>query len=339
MPKTKDLIDLVLDKYGEDIIIREYKDGHPSISTGSLALDVSTGIGGVPLGRYTEFYGPEAGGKTTIALSIAKQALATDKRVLYVDIENALDFGYAHEILGDLYDSDKVLIVQPASGEDAFEISEAGIDAGYDLILFDSVAASPPKVELDEDDYSKQQVGLSPRLTAKFLRKTAHKIRSNEVAFVFTNQVRANIGSYFGGYTTPAGHALKHYTSLKVYISKSKSIEESGDVVGNAVKFIIKKNKLGIPYREAETNIIYGKGIDNLRDVLKFGLLLGVLKNRGPYYAFQDEVIGQGVVKSMEVLEKDEGRLDKIIEMCYNTAGVKYPPVRKGENGTDTKDG
>lgn len=334
--KSKDLLQELQDKYGDDILIREYPEGHPSISTGSLAIDISTGIGGIPVGRYTEIYGPESGGKTTLSLTIARNALKQGLKVLYVDVENSVDLAYAKLILGDSYNESNFIIVQPITAEDAFSIAETGIDSGYRCVLFDSIASIAPEKEMDKE-YGKQSIGLSPRLTNQFLKKTKAKIKESETLFVITNQIRANIGAYVGGYTTPAGYALKHYTSLRIYLSKGKTIEEGGVDVGNLINFVIKKNKLAIPYRQAETNIIYGKGIDYFRDVLQFGSLLGVIKNRGPYFAFEDQTLAQGTIKSIEHLIEHPELLDKIEKACYNIAGVKYPPIRAERKEVDER--
>jgi recombination protein RecA len=340
MAKSKTLIDQILDKYGENTIIT---DRHSSISTGSIAMDVSMGIGGVPHGRYTEIYGPESGGKTTLCLSICKNALMEGQKVLYVDVENSLHLPYAREIMGEYYDPESIIIVQPLSAEDSFEIAEAGMDAGRDLIIFDSIAAIAPTVELEEDDYEKMTIGIPSKKANLFLRKTAHKVRDNQIAVVFTNQVRANIGSYHGGFVTPIGYALKHYTSMRIYMSKGEDmkneLDENGDPIGHFINFTIKKNKLGRPYRQAETALIYKKGINTVRDVIKFGSLLGVIQSRGSYYTFNEETIGQGMAKSVETLESDPERLDKIIKMCYNVAKVEYPPLRKGNYEQKYQDG
>lgn len=332
--KSKDLLQELQDKYGDDILIMEYPDGHPTVSTGSLAIDVSTGIGGIPVGRYTEIYGPESGGKTTLSLTISRNALRQGLKVLYVDVENSVDLAYAKTIIGSDYNQNNIIIVQPNTGEDAFDVAEAGIDNGFRCIIFDSIASISPEEEM-EKDYGKQSIALSPRLTNQFLKKTRNKIRDAETIFVFTNQVRANIGAYLGGYSTPAGYALKHYTSLRIYLSKGKNIEEGDNVVGNLINFVIKKNKMAIPYRQAETNLIYGKGIDYFRDVLNFGSLLGVIKSRGPYFAFEDQTLAQGVIKSVEYLMENPEVLDKIENVCYNVSGIKYPPIRAERKEVD----
>ena len=331
-------LDQILNEFGEDVAIRKYEDGIPVISTGSLALDISTGVGGLPKGRFTELYGPEGGGKTTLLLNIAKEAVEAGEKVLYIDTENSLDYAYTEEILGKLLKEDNPVFVQPQSAESSFEIAMAGIENGFTCILFDSVAALSPQEELDKG-MEKQQVGLAPRITAKFLRKVAFEARKREVAFIYSNQVRANIGSFFGGYTTPAGYALKHYTSLRIYLSKGKDIEDGDEVIGNFVNFIIKKNKVGIPFRQATTNIIYGKGIDYYRDVISFASLLGVIKNRGSYFAFEDETIGNkpGVSNTALALSKDKKLLDRIVEMCYNITGTKVIEEVAKDDKKETK--
>jgi len=326
--KQKDFMSEVLDKYG-DITLREYPEGHPVVSTGSLSLDVSTGVGGIPFGRFTEIWGPEQSAKTSLCFSISREALKKKYKILYVDVENSVDFSYMHNIIGEYYDKDNFLILQPKSAEDALDLAEMGIDGKFDLVFFDSIGAISPQKEL-EDEIEKQHIGLAPRLTNQFLRKTAYKIRDNETAFVFTNQVRANIGSYVGGYSSPAGYALKHYVSLIIYLGKGEWIKDvEGEKIGHKVKFTIQKNKLAKPYRSAETTVMYGSGIDRIRDIIDFAGLLGIIKNRGAYFVLEDETLGQGTLKTIEYLQEHPELLDKITEMCYNLVGIKYPPVGK----------
>jgi recombination protein RecA len=326
--KQKDFLDEILDKYG-DISLKEYPNGYPVISSGSLAVDVSTGIGGFPIGRYTEVWGPEQSAKTSLCLSTAREALRAKYKVLYIDVENSLDFSYMRHLLGDAYNKDLLLVLQPKSAENAFDLAEMGIDRKFDVIFFDSIGAISPEREL-EDDIEKQHVGLAPRLTNQFLRKTVFKVRDNKVAFIFTNQVRANIGSYVGGYSTPAGLALKHYVSLVLYLGKGEWIKDSdGEKIGHNIKFTVQKNKLAVPYRSAESCVIYGEGIHRLRDTVQFASLLGIIKSRGSYYVLEDETLGQGLAKTIEYLENHPELLDKIAEMCYNLVGINYPPARK----------
>lgn len=334
--KEVSFLDEILDKYGDEVAIRKYEGGIPAISTGSLGIDVSTGIGGIPKGRFTEIYGAEGSGKTTLLLNIANLAVKAGERVAFIDTENGLDYAYAHDIIGD-FEPEQLIIIQPESAEDSFAIALSAVEHDYGVILFDSVAALSPSKELEED-MDKSQVALAPRLTSKFLRKVAYKVRQKEVAFVFTNQVRANIGSYVGGWVTPAGYALKHYTSLRIYLSKGKEIKDDEKVIGHFVNFTIKKNKVGTPYRQATTNIIFGKGVDYYRDVLSFGALLGVIKNRGSYFGFEEDTIGSkaGATNTALALEEDQELLDKIVKMCYNVTGSTMQ--RKEEEQNDGQD-
>ena len=324
----KSLLDDILEKYGEDAILRKPEGNIPAISTGALSLDVSIGIGGIPIGRITEIYGPESSGKTTLALSVVNQTLRLpESRILYIDTENSLDYGYLSSVIDkEFHDQieERVLVVQPKSGEDALEIAEAGVDARFNLIVFDSIAALSPEKEL-EDPFDKDHIGLVPRLASKFLRRKAVDIRRNSVAFLAINQVRANIGSFTGGFTTPVGHAFKHWTSVRVFVVATKKIRDKEDEIGREVKFTIQKNKVAIPYRTAYMPLIYGKGFDYYRDVVGFANLLGVVKTRGAYYSFEEETIGQGIVKAAEELEQNQELLDKIVKACYNVAGsVSY---------------
>lgn len=336
-------LEAVLQELGDDIAMTQYKEGVPAISSGSLAMDVSIGIGGYPLGRFTELYGPEMGGKTTLCLAAAREALKVGKKVLFIDTENSLDYAYLEQAIGDVLDMERIVVVQPESGEQAFELAEAGIESDFDLIIFDSVAAISPKDELDQE-FTDKQMMVSPRLVSHFLRRNVYKIRRKEIAFIFTNQVRANIGSYMGGYVTTGGNALKHYTSVRIYISRGNKIEETIDGnkvhVGNYINFTVKKNKVGNPYRQATTNIILGEGIDYYRDVISFASLLGVIKNRGPYYAFEGETIGSnpGVSATRDILADEPELLDKIVKACYNTANASMNTILSEEDENEGED-
>jgi recombination protein RecA len=331
--KSKSLYEEVLKEFGEDAVIKKYdpETGPPSIPTGSLAIDVSTGIGGIPLGRVTMIYGPEQGGKTTLCLAISKNALDLGLKVLLVDTENSLDYGYINEIVGE-YDENDFVIVQPRTAEDAFMVAEAGISSEFDVIIFDSIASVSPEEEI-EKPFTKDSMMVGPRLNGRFLRRNIHEIKNKNIAFVFTNQVRANVGSYFGGYSTPGGYALEHYTSLRIYLSKSKSIDEGDEQIGHYVNFNIKKNKVGKPHRQATTNLIYGKGIDFERDVISFGNLLGAIKNRGSYFGYEGDTIGSkpGVTNTAEYLKEDKELLDKIVDSCYNIAGSRKNHITRKE--------
>lgn len=324
--KEKSFGDTIRDIVGDSAIIEDLEREVKAIPTGSLALDVSIGAGGIPKGRFTEIFGVESAGKTTLALSIIKNGFesGTIDSFLYVDTENNLNLGYVKSLLGEYIG--RGLIVQPLSAEDAFSVSLKGVEEGIDLIIFDSVGSLSPSKEL-EDDFTQQHVGLVPRLMSKFLRMAGGKVRENNTAFVFINQVRDNIGTYYGGLTTPAGHALRHFLSLRIQLSKGKDIEDKETVIGNLVNFTIKKNKVGVPFRTAFTNNIYGTGIDYYRDVINFGTLLGVVESRASYFAFEGTTIGSkpGLLNTAISLSENRELLDKIVRECYNTAKVKLP--------------
>lgn len=328
MAKIKSFVDFVMDKYGDSYFVNDFNTNTEVIPTGSLALDVSIGVGGIPKGRYTEIYGPESAGKTTLALSLVRQAiLQGDKRVLYIETENNLNPNYVKTVLGDLYSKDQVFI-QPKTANAAFDIAIAGVKDKFNLIIVDSFGSLTPEKEL-EDEFEAQHVGLVPRLVSKFLRDVNYDLRTNNVAFVCLNQVRANIGGYGSSFSTPAGHALKHFTSLRVMVTKGKEIKASAsdeNAIGNIVNFTIKKNKMGMPFRSAFTNIIYGEGIDYYRDVLNFGQLLGAVESKGSYLAFEGKTISSrpGIANAIQTLKDDKETLDKIVKTCYTIANVEF---------------
>ena len=291
-----------------------------------MSLDVSIGVGGIPRGRFTELYGPESSGKTTLALSIAKDALSKGSTVLYIDAENGLDFSYIESIIGE-FDKDKFILVVPESAEQAFQISEDAIsskdaegNAVFNLVVLDSLGAVSPEKE-QTDSLTDANVALLPRVLTRFLRRNAFSLKEGNIAFLFLNQVRDKIGSYIAGYETPGGHALKHFAAVRIALTKGQAITQTSDKskkVGINAKFLIKKNKLSAPFRGHYIPIMFGKGIDYHRDVLEFAKFLGVVKQNGSYFRFGEESLGQGAVKASRYLKENKEILDKIVEMCYN---------------------
>lgn len=320
MQTVDKFLEFVEDNYGDDTIVKD-DVVMDVISTGSLALDISTGIGGVPMGRFTEIYGPESSGKTTIALSIIKEALKLGKSALMLDVERGVDYRFISSIIGE-YDKEKLLLLSPETAEDTFEIAEQAIASNaFDLIVLDSLGGMSPEKE-KADDLVDANVALLPRLLAKWLRRNSYEVKKNNIAFVFINQVRDRIGSYMGGYTAPGGHALSHYLSLRIKFTKGGKYEETIDgnkvTTGISTKFVIEKNKLAVPFRSYTVPISFGKGVDYYRDVLEFTSMLGVVRRAGAFYKFNDQVLGQGLAKASLYLEENQEVLDKIIEMCYN---------------------
>lgn len=332
-------------EFGKNIIA-ERDDELKAISTGSLALDLAIGVGGIPKSKYSEIAGSEGTGKTTIALETCKNAIAGGDSVLYIDPENMMDLSYAKTILGEQYDLEKFILIQPETGEDALLIAEEGLKQSEEqkigLIVIDSIGALAPRRE-KEKDLDDSTVAEVARLLSKFLRRTAFFVRRHDVAVLFLNQVRDNVGSYIGGYSTPGGHAKDHMCSVIIRLNKGKKIDGKKDegFVGVLTPFIIKKNKVAIPYRSFKVPIMFGKGIDRYRDVLEIAKMLGIIQTRGPYYKLKGgDTIALGIDATIEELKKNKKLLDKIKEMCYNYLdGEKSTELQPEEAKEDDKNG
>lgn len=295
---------------GEDVVVDV-----DVIPTGSLALDVALGVGGIPRGRLTELYGPDGAGKTTLAYHVVAEAQKLGLDVLFVDMENSVDINYAKNIGVDV---ENVYWSQPQYLEEALGVIEAAISTNsFQLIVLDSVASLAPMKE-QEDELQDANVALTPRFLARFFRRQAHNVRDNNTALLFTNQLRDRIGAWVSGYTTPGGHALKHFRSVALYIRRATDIKASGEIVGHTAKVNVKKNKLAPPFREAELDIIYGEGIDPYRDLLEVAKNLGVVILKGSYYTYDGDNIGQGKDNASEALKNDEELFNKIREECLN---------------------
>ena len=333
MPKIKDaktFLDLISDEFGDDIVVKdEANDVIEVISTGALSLDISTGIGGIPRGKFTEIFGPEGSGKTTLALSVTKQALIKypELKVLYVDVENQLDLNYARALVENL-DTSRFIIVQPETTEQAFQLIEkATVTQEFSMIILDSVGALSPEKE-KEDEFTDSNVALTARAMTKFLRRDAFAIRTNNIAFVLINQVRDKIGAFMPTFETPGGHALKHYASIRIQLSVIDKIKKGDNIFGIQTKFVTKKNKLSAPLKEALFPIIFGKGIDTYRDAIQFSQKLGVTKKRGDLLIFEDVELGKGVTEATAYLQANPELLDKMAKVCYTIVKDQTP---KGE--------
>jgi recombination protein RecA len=297
------------------------------IPTGSLAVDIALGVGGVPRGRVIEVYGPEGAGKTTLCLHIVAEAQRLGGICAFVDMEHALDPQYA-QLLG--VNVDDLYISQPDTGEQALEIAEALVRSGaVDVIVVDSVAALVPRAEI-EGEMGDSHVGLQARLMSQALRKLSGAIKQSNTAMIFTNQLREKIGVMFGSpETTSGGRALKFYASQRIDIRRIQAIKDGGEVVGNRTRVKVTKNKVAAPFRQAEFDIMYNEGISLEGDILDIGTELEIIEKRGAFYRYQDELIGQGRENSKAYLRENPAvaqEIEGVIREAYGLIDVVLPP-------------
>ncbi len=304
-------------RYGEGIVMRLGEATTlqvEAIPTGSLSLDIALGVGGMPKGRVVEIYGPEASGKTTLCLHVIAEAQKRGGICGFVDVEHALDPGYAARIGVDV---NNLYISQPDTGEQALEIAEALVRSGaMDVVVVDSVAALVPRAEI-EGEMGDSHVGLQARLMSQALRKLTGVIKSSGTCMVFTNQLRQKIGVMFGNpETTTGGMALKFYASVRLDVRRIESIKQGADVVGNRTRVTVKKNKVAPPFKVAEFDIMYNEGISTAGDLIDLGVEHDVIAKRGAFYSFGDVRLGQGREAAKEYLRQNPSmaaELDRLI--------------------------
>jgi recombination protein RecA len=308
-----------------------------AIPTGSLALDVALGIGGVPRGRITEIYGPEASGKTTLAQHIIAEAQKKGGVAAFIDVEHALDPSYARRCGVNI---DELYISQPDTGEQALEIAEALVRSNaVDIVVVDSVAALVPRAEI-EGDMGDAHMGLQARLMSQALRKLAGAIKRSNTAVVFTNQLRMKIGVLFGNpETTPGGKALKFYASVRLDMRRLQAIKQGGDVIGNRVRTSVKKNKVAPPFRVAEFEIMFDQGISRTGDLLDVGTDLDVIDKRGAYYSYGDLRLGQGRENAKAFLKENPDLFGEIEQKVREIVGLaKHGGVASGHSPVEGDD-
>lgn len=298
-----------------------------AISTGSLGLDVALGIGGLPVGRIVEIYGPESSGKTTLTLQVIAEAQKMGKKCAFIDAEHAVDPIYAKNLGVNL---NQLLVSQPDTGEQALEITDALIRSGtVDVVVIDSVAALTPKAEI-EGDMGDSHMGLQARMMSQGLRKINGAAKNNNVLVIFINQIRMKIGVMFGSpETTTGGNALKFYASVRMDIRRTGAIKNGDEVVGNETKVKVVKNKVAAPHRDACFQIYYGKGIDRMGEVIDLSVSHNIIEKAGAWYSYEGGKLGQGKSNTSTYLSQNKSLLkeieDKLLLALY--------PAKKDEDG------
>ena len=317
----------IVKRFGEGSVMRLGEALHLKVAvipTGSLALDLALGVGGIPRGRVTEIYGPEASGKTTLAQHIVAEAQRQGGVCAYIDMEHALDPDYAQRCGVDV---ENLYISQPDMGEQALEITETLVRSGaVDVVVVDSVAALVPRAEI-EGDMGDSHMGMQARLMSQALRKLSGVIKQTNTAVVFTNQLRQRIGIMFGNpETTTGGMALKFYASVRLDMRRIESIKVGQEVVGNRTRVRVVKNKVAPPFKVAEFDIMYNEGISKVGDLLDLGVDTGIIEKRGSYYSYNGQQIAQGRENAKQALRENYDLADELELKIRAAAGIIAMP-------------
>jgi recombination protein RecA len=301
----------------------------PVIPTGCLSLDIITGVGGFPRGRVIEVYGPESSGKTTIALHAIAEAQKLGGYAAFIDAEHALDPAYARKLGVNI---DELYIAQPDFGEQALEIAEILVrSGGVDIIVIDSVAALVPKAELD-GDMGDSHMGLQARLMSQALRKLTAIVARSKTTFIFLNQMREKIGMFMGNpETTTGGKALKFYSSMRLEVRKILTLKSGTDIVGGRTRMKIVKNKVSPPFKVAEVDLLFGKGVSKEGDVVDLGVTHGIITKTGSWYSYGEDKLGQGKVAVTTLLEENPTLYDEIRNKILEAIGFKTKSVKAAE--------
>lgn len=314
-------------QFGKGSVMRLGDDNRPPVQvipTGSLALDVALGIGGLPRGRVIEIYGPESSGKTTVALHAVASAQKAGGNAAFIDAEHALDPVYARA-LG--VDTDSLLVSQPDTGEQALEIADMLIrSGGIDIIVVDSVAALVPKAEI-EGEMGDSHVGLQARLMSQALRKITGALSATGTTAIFINQLREKIGVFFGSpETTTGGKALKFYASVRIDVRRIETLKEAGSPVGNRTRAKVVKNKMAPPFKQAEFDIVYGKGISREGSIIDMGVEAGIVRKSGSWFTYGDDQLGQGKENVRQFLADNPELANEIEQKILVSLGIGEAP-------------
>ena len=323
-------------QFGKGSVMKMGEKGSMAIDTvptGALALDLALGVGGLPRGRVVEIYGPESSGKSTLAMHVVAEAQRNGGICAYVDAEHAMDPVYARAIGVDI---DELLISQPDTGEQALEITDMLVRSGaLDVVVIDSVAALTPRAEI-EGEMGDSHVGLQARLMSQALRKLTANLNKTNTICIFINQLREKIGVMFGSpETTPGGRALKFYSSVRLDIRRIESIKDGVEVVGNRTRVKVVKNKVAPPFKQAEFDIMYGKGISREGSLLDIGVDLGLIKKSGAWYTYEGEQLGQGRENAKQFLSDNPEIMVEVSERIRIQVGVDDDPNAPEETEID----
>ncbi|MBH2033572.1 MAG: recombinase RecA [Pseudomonadales bacterium] len=326
-------------QFGKGAVMRmgdQDRQAIPAISTGSLGLDIALGIGGLPKGRIVEIYGPESSGKTTLTLSVIAEAQKLGATCAFVDAEHALDPEYAGKLGVNV---DDLLVSQPDTGEQALEITDMLVRSNaVDVIVIDSVAALVPKAEI-EGEMGDMHVGLQARLMSQALRKITGNIKNANCLVIFINQIRMKIGVMFGSpETTTGGNALKFYASVRLDIRRTGAVKEGDEVGGSETRVKVVKNKVAPPFRQAEFQILYGKGIYRNGEIIDLGVQLGLLEKSGAWYSYQGSKIGQGKANSAKYLEDNPEVARTVEQQIRDKLLVASTPAKAASTVDDLAD-
>ena len=315
-------------QFGKGAIMQlgsDYVVSTPAISTGCLSLDIITGVGGFPRGRVVEVYGPEASGKTTIALQVIAEAQKAGGKAAFIDAEHALDPIYAQKLGVDI---DELYVAQPDYGEQALEIAEILVrSGGVDIVVIDSVAALVPKAEL-EGDMGDSHMGLQARLMSQALRKLTAIVARSKTTLLFVNQMRERIGMFIGNpETTTGGRALKFYSSMRLEVRKILTLKSGNDIVGGRTRLKIVKNKLAPPFKMTEVDLLFGKGVSKESDIIDLGVFYDIILKTGAWYSYGENKLGQGKEAARQLLEENKALFEELKKKIMQKAG--FAPVKE----------